>query len=66
MWHREQSRRIACRSTIVAPAKVENCTVVGLGAGPGGATLYASRLFIKDLPDSARAILELLVHPENV
>src|SRR5687767_426793 len=32
----------------VSAAKVETCTVVGLGAGPGGATLYASRLFFKD------------------
>jgi hypothetical protein len=48
----------------VALAKVETCTVVGLGAGPGGATLYASRLFFKDLPESSRRILQTLVHPE--
>lgn len=47
-----------------ASAKVETCTVVGLGAGPGGATLYASRLFFKDLSESSRRILETLVHPE--
>ena len=44
-----------------ANAKVETCTVVGLGAGPGGATLYASRLFFTDLTDSAKQILESLV-----
>lgn len=49
----------------VATAKVETCTVVGLGAGPGGATLYASRLFFTQLSDSAKAILEKLVKPEN-
>lgn len=42
-------------------ARVETCTVVGLGAGPGGATLYASRLFFVDLSDEARQILEKLV-----
>ncbi|HYI07697.1 MAG TPA: hypothetical protein VEK57_01390 [Thermoanaerobaculia bacterium] len=47
-----------------ASAKVETCTVVGLGAGPGGATLYASRLFFKDLSESSRRILGTLVHPE--
>lgn len=41
----------------VANAKVETCTVVGLGAGPGGATLYASRLFFKDLSETAKKIL---------
>jgi hypothetical protein len=45
----------------VANAKVETCTVVGLGAGPGGATLYASRLFFTDLSDSAKQILRSLV-----
>lgn len=45
----------------VAPAKVETCTVVGLGAGPGGATLYASRLFFTDLSDEAKQILNELV-----
>jgi hypothetical protein len=48
----------------VAPAKVETCTVVGLGAGPGGATLYASRLFFSDLSESAREILMALIRPE--
>ncbi len=47
----------------VAPAKVETCTVVGLGAGPGGATLYASRLFFTNLTDSAKEILNSLVGP---
>jgi hypothetical protein len=45
----------------VGNAKVETCTVVGLGAGPGGATLYASRLFFTDLTDDAKRILESLV-----
>lgn len=44
-----------------ANARVETCTVVGLGAGPGGATLYASRLFFTNLSDSSRRILESLV-----
>jgi hypothetical protein len=44
-----------------ANARVESCTVVGLGAGPGGATLYASRLFFNDLTDSAKQILDELV-----
>ncbi|HEX8252858.1 MAG TPA: hypothetical protein VF846_06915 [Thermoanaerobaculia bacterium] len=48
----------------VASAKVETCTVVGLGAGPGGATLYASRLFFKNLSESAKRILERVVRPE--
>ncbi|HEV7767447.1 MAG TPA: hypothetical protein VGQ76_20770 [Thermoanaerobaculia bacterium] len=45
----------------VANARVETCTVVGLGAGPGGATLYASRLFFNNLTDGAKAILSSLV-----
>lgn len=45
----------------VASAKVETCTVVGLGAGPGGATLYASRLFFTNLTDGAKQILDSLV-----
>jgi hypothetical protein len=44
-----------------ANAKVETCTVVGLGAGPGGATLYASRMFFNDLSDSSKEILESLL-----
>ena len=56
-FHHEDQR-------FVAPAKVETCTVVGLGAGPGGATLYASRLFFKDLPEPSRQILHSLVQPE--
>jgi hypothetical protein len=44
-----------------ANAKVETCTVVGLGAGPGGATLYASRLFFTDLTDSAKQIVDSLL-----
>jgi hypothetical protein len=45
----------------VANAKVESCTVVGLGAGPGGETLYASRLFFAELGEEAREILAKLV-----
>lgn len=45
----------------VSPAKVETCTVVGLGAGPGGATLYASRLFFKDLSAEAKEILQAVL-----
>lgn len=47
-----------------SPAKVETCTVVGLGAGPAGATLYASRLFFQNLSDEAKAILEAVLKPE--
>jgi len=44
-----------------AQAKVVSCTVVGLGAGEGGATLYASRLFFVNLPDRERRMLEEMV-----
>ena len=44
-----------------ASAKVASCTVVGLGAGEGGATLYATRLYFVNLSEDARAILEALV-----
>lgn len=53
-----ESRRFA------GQAKVETCTVVGLGAGPDGATLYASRLFFKDLSAEAKEIVKSLVSPE--
>jgi len=42
-------------------ARVETCTVVGLGAGPGGATLYASRLFFENLAPESRELLSTLV-----
>lgn len=42
-------------------AKVASCTVVGLGAGEGGATLYASRLYFLNLPPESRQLLEKLV-----
>ncbi|MEO8380019.1 MAG: PilZ domain-containing protein [Acidobacteriota bacterium] len=45
----------------VSPAKVASCTVVGLGAGEGGATLYATRLFFQNMPESSRVMLEALV-----
>lgn len=44
-----------------ATAKVATCTVVGLGAAESGATLYASRLFFTQLPESSRKIVESLV-----
>jgi hypothetical protein len=49
----------------VSSAKVETCTVVGLGAGPGGATLYASRLFFKDLSEPAKKILADVVGKQD-
>jgi c-di-GMP-binding flagellar brake protein YcgR len=44
-----------------AQAKVASCTVVGLGAGEAGATLYASRLYFVNLPDASRQMLENMV-----
>lgn len=44
-----------------AQAKVASCTVVGLGAGEAGATLYASRLYFVSLPDPERKMLEDMV-----
>ncbi len=44
-----------------ASAKVASCAVVGLGAGEGGATLYASRLYFTNLPDPAKELLDALV-----
>ena len=43
-----------------ASAKVASCTVVGLGAGEGGATLYASRLYFTNLPDPSKQMLDSL------
>jgi len=43
-----------------ASAKVASCTVVGLGAGEGGATLYASRLYFTNLPEPAKQMLDTL------
>ena len=42
-------------------AKVASCTVVGLGAGEKGATLYASRLFFQNLSPESRHMLEAMV-----
>lgn len=42
-------------------ARVASCTVVGLGAGEGGATLYATRLYFVNLPESSRHMLESMV-----
>lgn len=46
----------------VASAQVASCTVVGLGAGDKGATLYASRLYFTTLTPESRQIVESLVH----
>ena len=45
----------------ISNAKVETCTVVGLGAGEKGATLYATRLYFVNLSDESRTIMEALV-----
>jgi len=42
-------------------AKVASCTVVGLGAGEGGATLYATRLYFQNIPEPSRIMLESMV-----
>ena len=42
-------------------ARVASCTVVGLGAGEKGATLYASRLYFVKLPDESRKMLETMI-----
>lgn len=44
-----------------ASARVASCTVVGLGAGEGGATLYASRLYFVSLPEDSRKMLESMI-----
>ncbi len=44
-----------------AQAKVASCTVVGLGAGEGGATLYASRMYFVDLSEDQRKMLEAMI-----
>jgi PilZ domain-containing protein len=44
-----------------ATAQVASCTVVGLGAGESGATLYASRLYFTKMSDASRKILESMV-----
>jgi hypothetical protein len=44
-----------------ATAQVASCTVVGLGAGEGGATLYASRLYFTKMSDASRKLLESMV-----
>ena len=45
----------------VSPARVVSCTVVGLGAGEAGATLYATRLFFEKMPDDSRVLLEAMI-----
>lgn len=45
----------------VSPARVITCTVVGLGAGEAGATLYATRLFFENMPEPSRVLLEAMV-----
>ncbi|HEX2836110.1 MAG TPA: PilZ domain-containing protein [Thermoanaerobaculia bacterium] len=44
-----------------ATAQVASCTVVGLGAGEGGATLYASRLYFTKMSEDSRKLLESVV-----
>ena len=44
-----------------ATTEVTACTVVGLGAGDGGATLYASRLHFTRLGDTAQKILSGMI-----
>lgn len=44
-----------------ATANVEACTVVGLGAGENGGTLYASKLVFTNLPEASAALLQTLV-----
>lgn len=44
-----------------ASSTVASCTVIGLGAGEGGATLYATRLYFVSLTDASRAMLEGMV-----
>ena len=48
-----------------AQAKVASCTVVGLGAGDAGATLYASRLYFLNLGEAERKLLEDMVGAEG-
>lgn len=50
----------------VASAKVASCTVVGLGAGEAGATLYASRLYFLNLGEAERKMLEDMVGNDPV
>jgi hypothetical protein len=44
-----------------ASARVASCTVVGLGAGEAGATLYASRLYFVNLPEASRKMVEMMI-----
>ena len=44
-----------------ASARVASCTVVGLGAGEKGATLYASRLYFVNLAEESRKMLEAMI-----
>ena len=44
--------------------KVASCSVVGLGAGQRGETLYASRLYFTDqLPEESRQIVDAILNP---
>ncbi len=47
--------------TFQATAEVASCTVVGIGAGEGGATIYASRLVFVKMSDASRKILAAMV-----
>lgn len=44
-----------------ASARVASSTVVGLGAGEAGATLYASRLYFVNLPEESRKMVEAMI-----
>ncbi|HET8796498.1 MAG TPA: hypothetical protein VFO89_02350 [Thermoanaerobaculia bacterium] len=44
-----------------AIAEVASCTVVGLGAGEAGATLYASRLYFTHMTEASRKILATMI-----
>jgi hypothetical protein len=44
--------------------KVASCSVVGLGAGQKGETLFASRLYFTDqLPEESRHIVDAILNP---
>jgi PilZ domain len=44
-----------------ASARVASCTVVGLGAGDAGATLYASRMYFVNLSEDSRKMVETMI-----
>ena len=48
-------------ATFNASAKISACTVVGLGAGEKGRTLYASKMYFVNLTPQSRLLLESVV-----